>query len=144
MKKFILVIAMLLSGVAANAQMSEDFTSFKLGPYKFTEFGIDTEFKNLPSMDVIENGGGTLLYRPVDLDELGNLLVFLRKNHHAIEEKFNVVIKFIGTCHSGTSIQLLVYNADVYHKYEARKEREERERRREVNSRMSELEDLFK
>lgn len=143
MKKFILVIAMLLSGVAANAQMSKDFTSFTLGPYKFTEYGFQ-DTSTPPSEYVTERGGGALLYRPVDGDEQGKLLVFLKKNKQAIEDKFNVVIKVIGTGHSGTCVQLLVYDADVYHKYEERKEREERERRREVNNRISELEDLIK
>lgn len=142
MKKFILVIAMLLSGVAANAQMSKDFTCFKLGSFEFRTMGC-----------LKERGGGIMTCITDDEDVAVELTKFIDLNREEIEKKYGVIITVGPNCtdsytdkktnkttyYISNNVEMTVFDAEAYRKWEAKKDRNERIRLQKKNEHLAEL-----
>ena len=149
MKKFILVIAMLLSGVAANAQMSKDFTCFKLGSF---------EFRTMAYSMSKERGGGIMTCVTDDEDVAVQLTKFIDLNREEIEKKYGVIITVGPNCtdsytnkktnkttyYISNNVEMTVFDAEAYRKWKAKEDRNERIRVQKKNEHLAEIQAMQK
>lgn len=133
MKKIIIVIAAVLMGINANAQLSEDFKTFTLGNYVFDA---------LSSLNNLRHSGGDYWCGGgMDVAEVFNLYCFIKEHRQDIEKKFNVTI--IKIDYSTHILRIDVYNTDAYNKYIREQEAKAAAKEREKKSRLESLEKIF-
>lgn len=147
MKKIMIIIATLIMGINANAQLAEDYTSFKLGVYTF---GIYIP-KYVHSANQLEhyqeridewypkNGGGRFCCIVSDYGEMYALFLFIQTNQGLLEKKYGVTITDVEYTSDGDyRVYIEVYNPDIYNKNKEierqQKEKEEQARRKRLDS----------
>lgn len=149
MKKIFIAIAMMLAGMTANAQMSEDFKTFTLGEFVF---------KNLTPSSGKDMGGGIFRYWVDNRDEdtARDMAMFIGGHKEELEKKYNVIIRNVtneDTIKSRRTgeyvtfemyyVTLTIYDADAFNRYMKRIAVKEKMQEQERARKMSELEKII-
>ena len=147
MKKIMIIIAALVMGINANAQLAEDYTSFKLGVYtfgiylpKYVQSAKQIElYQERIDEEYPKNGGGRFCCIVSDYGEMLELFFFIQTKQGLLEKKYGVTITDV-EYRSGVDyrVYIKVYNPDIYNKNKEierqQKEKEEQARRQRLDS----------